>query len=311
MRLMVIDVGGTAIKFCLMDESLKREEAGSVPTPRDTQAHFFEVIKELYLPYRDKVEGVAMSLPGFIDPVRGRSAGGGVLKYNHRTSIAPELSALLNCPVRIWNDGKCAANAELHAGALKGCQNAAVYVIGTGLGGGIIVDGHVITGKHFTAGEYSFLYNDFKEWYRFDATAGVRCSTTGLLKTYRKRKEMGEEDPLDGRLFFERVHAGEVEALGVLDAFALEAAKFIENLTVLLDLEKVAIGGGISRQEILIEKIREKIPELIGPKNEVRESSLPYPEIVPCQYFNDANLIGAYLYYLEAEGYPLPDEAKE
>ena len=77
MKLMVFDVGGTEIKYCVMDESLVREEAGSVPTPMSSQEEFFDLLCSLYEPHRGEVEGIAMCLPGFIDSENGKCLGGG------------------------------------------------------------------------------------------------------------------------------------------------------------------------------------------------------------------------------------------
>ena len=98
MKLMVFDVGGTEIKYCVMDESLVREEAGSVPTPMSTQEEFFDLLCSLYEPHRGKVEGIAMCLPGFIDSENGRCLGGGALRYNHGKEVAGPLSERTGVP---------------------------------------------------------------------------------------------------------------------------------------------------------------------------------------------------------------------
>ena len=83
-----------------------------------------------------------------------------------------------------------------------------------------------------------------------------QCSTSNLLKWYRARKALPEDAPLDGRSFFAAANAGEPEALEVLRRFCHAVAVQIYNLTVLLDVEKVAIGGGISKQPLLLESLR-------------------------------------------------------
>ena len=105
MKLMVFDVGGTEIKYSVMDETLERRQSGSVPTPMTSQEDFFDILCELYAPHRDEVEGIAISLPGFIDSENGICRGGGALRYNHGKEIAGPLSARTGCPVHIANDG--------------------------------------------------------------------------------------------------------------------------------------------------------------------------------------------------------------
>ena len=297
MARMVFDVGGTAIKYSVMDETLKRWNSGEVSTPLDTQEHFFAVIEEIYRRYGAGTDGIAMSLPGFINTEKGYCAGGGFLMYNHRRSIAPELSAVCGCPVKIANDGKCAALAELRLGALRGCTNAGVYILGTGVGGGIIVDGKVINGIHGTAGEYSFLRLQFDNWHDPDSTVGIQCSTTGLLNRYKSLKGLPKDAPVDGRLFFERVSEGESEAAAALDDFCGLVAKHITDLTILLDLERVAIGGGISAQPVLLTTLQRALDDLYEHSGIYFDPGLPKTELVRCRFGSEANQVGAYLYY--------------
>lgn len=101
MKVMVFDVGGTEIKYSVMDEQLNRADAGSVPTPDDTQEHFLATLEALYRPHAAEVDGIAMSLPGFIDAEHGVVRGGGApsLLYNIGTPVGPLLSARCGCRV--------------------------------------------------------------------------------------------------------------------------------------------------------------------------------------------------------------------
>lgn len=164
MKVMVFDVGGTEIKYSVMDEQMNRFDAGSVPTPQDTQEHFLDTIYALYAPHKDEVDGIAMALPGFVDANTGYVSNGGALLYNTGTQVGQLVRERCGCRVTLENDGKAAAIAELRAGALQGCCNAAVFIIGTGVGGGIIANGQLVRGVHFTAGEYSFVNTNADEW---------------------------------------------------------------------------------------------------------------------------------------------------
>lgn len=304
MKLMVFDVGGTEIKYCVMDESLERELLGSRPTPLDTQEHFFEVIKGIYedvlIELKDagksyEIEGVAMSLPGFIDSQKGRNNGGGFLLYNQGKSIGPELSEVLGLPVYLANDGKCAAFAEFSVGSLQGTTNSAVYICGTGVGGGLIIDGKLMSGPHYTAGEYSFMRTGFEGWGELDYSLGYTGGSRGLLIRYFRAAGLPEDSTMNGKQLFELINSGDELANRILNEYARHVAMAIFNINALLDLERVAIGGGISRQPILLEKIRENLTDLFE-RNEY-DALLPRPEIVACTYGNDANMIGAYMFY--------------
>ena len=91
MKVMVFDVGGTGIKYSVMDEQLNRTDTGSTPTPADSQEHFLNTLREIYLPHKDEVDGIALSLPGFIDAEQGVVRGGGApsLAYNVGTPVGP------------------------------------------------------------------------------------------------------------------------------------------------------------------------------------------------------------------------------
>ena len=94
MKVMVFDVGGTGIKYSVMDEQLNRTDTGSTPTPADSQEHFLNTLREIYLPHKDEVDGIALSLPGFIDAEQGVVRGGGApsLAYNVGTPVGPRLA---------------------------------------------------------------------------------------------------------------------------------------------------------------------------------------------------------------------------
>lgn len=303
MKVMVFDVGGTEIKYSVMDDTMNYYESGSVPTPSDSQEHFLETMAEIYRPHRDEVDGIALSLPGFIDAEHGVVKGGGApsIVYNIGTPVGPRLAEKCGCKVWIENDGKAAAIAELQRGVLKGCSNAAVFIIGTGVGGGIIANGQLVRGVHFTAGEYSFVNTNAEAWDAPDQNMACQCSTSNLLKWYRARKALPEDAPLDGRSFFAAANAGEPEALEVLRRFCHAVAVQIYNLTVLLDVEKVAIGGGISKQPLLLESLRSAYDGLYASRaGQAYMEGLPRCQIVPCAFSSEANQVGVAAAYFEA-----------
>ena len=309
MKYMVFDVGGTAIKYSVMDEDLRICAKGEVPTPTDTREHFYHVLEDIYLPHKAETEGVALALPGFIDMEKGYVDAPGAIAYNAGAYIGPDLEKRFGCPVHIANDGKCAAVAEFWKGELKGCTNGSVMILGTGIGGGLIVGGKLVNGVHFTAGEFSFLHSDPDVWEALDGIFTARSSVRGMLSYYRyarMQKGIPEEGALDGRIFFQRYRQGDPDALAALDRLALSAAGQIYNMSVLLDLEVVAIGGGISNQDAVIAAIGNRVKEAYaaGP-NAASGFRLTAPRIVRCHFGSEANQIGALYLYLKAEGKPL------
>ena len=270
-----------------------------MPTPMSSREEFFDLLCSLYEPRRGEVEGIAMCLPGFIDSENGRCLGGGALRYNHGKEVAGPLSERTGVPVHIANDGKCAARAERRDGALRGCRNASVYIIGTGGGGGLVINGEILNGSHFTAGEFSFMRLTNTDWHDPGTTVGMVCSTTGLLDLNRRFVDFSTGPLITGRQFFEKVNAGDGISLKILRRFCMQVAMQIANLTILLDLEKVAVGGGISSQPILIETIRDCLDEIYSDPGPYFDPALPKTEIVRCRYGSEANLVGAYFNYVE------------
>ena len=205
MKIMVFDVGGTEIKYSVMDEQMHRTDSGAVPTPQDTQAQFLDTVYRLYAPHKDEVSGIAMALPGFVDNRTGYVSNGGALLYNTATPVGQLLAEKCGCPVILENDGKAAA------------------------------------------------------------------------------------------------HAGEPEALEVLRRFCHAVAVQIYNLTVLLDVEKVAIGGGISKQPLLLESLRSAYDGLYASRaGQAYMEGLPRCQIVPCAFSSEANQVGVAAAYFEA-----------
>ena len=260
MKVMVFDVGGTGIKYSVMDEQLNRTDTGSTPTPADSQEHFLNTLREIYLPHKDEVDGIALSLPGFIDAEQGVVKGGGALSlaYNVGTPVGPRLAEACGCRVWIENDGKAAAIAELERGALKGCRNAAVFIIGTGVGGGVIVNGKVIDGAHGAGGEIGHITVNRHE------TAACGCGKHGCLEQYssatgvvRCMKKLLDENPdadcvLRGKDFeakdvFDAARSGAALAAREVDEMAATLGMALASIASTTAPEMFLIGGGVAR----------------------------------------------------------------
>ncbi|MBR2879569.1 MAG: ROK family protein, partial [Oscillospiraceae bacterium] len=139
MKLFVADIGGTEIKYSVMDTDLVIYAKGNVQTPQNSLNSLLDLLQELYESYGGETSGIAISMPGMIDSDKGFCHTGGALAYNQGQPVAELLSQRCGCPVHIDNDGKCAAIAEHMSGSLRGFENGAVFLIGTGVGGGLIL----------------------------------------------------------------------------------------------------------------------------------------------------------------------------
>ncbi len=291
---MVFDAGGTEIKYGVIEDGTVITDKGWFPTPTDSFESFLKQVSDVYFQHRHEVEGIAMTIPGPVDVVNGTVHGNNAMKYRHDIHVAQRLSEVCGCPAVIDNDAKAAILAEHRYGSLKGCRNAAVFVIGTAVGGGFIINDQIVRGATFNAGEFSFVNTEADDYANDDKILGQKCSTTFLLKTYRLKT--GRDEEIDGREFFRRL-PNDPDAQDALDELCMNIAIQLYNTYWLLDLEKVAIGGGISRQPALIEKIREKYAIVERNSYQGRHRTFTGMQIVPCEFRNDANLIGAFITY--------------
>lgn len=290
---LTLDVGGSAIKYALIQEDLTILEKSSVSTPMDTLEHFIETIGTLYDQYASQISGIAISMPGIIDPQNGYSYTGGALRYIDKLETVKVLQERCPTNITIGNDAKCAANAEIGYGNLKDIQDGAVVILGTGIGGCLIKDHQVHTGRHFSAGEFSFIKTDYHSSLSWDDAWCTRNGITGLLARVQEQLETDEE--MSGFEIFEMANQGNEKVIEAINQFALEIATQIFNVHIIFDCEKVAIGGGISAQPLLIELIQKNLDLIF----EHLGFDVAKPEIVPCLYRNDANLIGALYQHIQ------------
>lgn len=287
---LTLDVGGSSIKYALIKENLDIIEKSSVPTPMDSLESFIETIGQLYDNYKEQIEGIAISMPGVIDPERGYQYTGGALKYINNLETVKILQARCPINITIGNDAKCAANAEIGFGNLQDVSDAAVVILGTGIGGCLIKDHKVHTGKHFSAGEFSFVRTNYNTPFGWDDAWAMRTGISGLLA--RVQEQLETDEKFTGIEIFEMANNGNEKVLAGLDQFCKEVALQIFNVHIIFDCEKVAIGGGISAQPLLLELIQKNLDMIFA------SAPISKPELVACKFRNDANLIGALYQHL-------------
>jgi len=297
-KYLVIDIGGTAIKYALMGEDGSFIEKGETPTPYESLEAIITAIDSFATGYKDQISGIAMSAPGRIDVEKGYFHTGGALsQYLNGVSMGEILSEKYGVPVTVDNDAKCAANAELWLGALKDYSSGVILVLGTGIGGGIVLDKKVWRGMHGCSGEVSNLPTTYSQWGGSTSWSSIN-GAYGLIRPFAAKKGIDVKET-NGRKFFEALHAGDEDAKAVFDQFISTLVIGIVGIQVVLDVEKVCIGGGISAQDILIDTLRDAIKEFFA-----NHPGLPViePIIDRCAFNNDANLIGALKTFFDVHG---------
>ena len=138
-KCLCVDVGGSAIKYGIIGPDLKLTDKGDIPTPHGGVEPYLAALEKLYKSVEGQVQGIAMSVPGVIDSENGICISGGNLSFIHNYNLAGEMTKRCKVPVTVMNDAKSAAMAEAKWGALSDCRDGIVIVLGTGIGGALII----------------------------------------------------------------------------------------------------------------------------------------------------------------------------
>ncbi|MEO1772079.1 ROK family protein [Candidatus Enterococcus ferrettii] len=280
MALAVFDIGGTSVKYARW-QSDQLSQKGSFATP--------ETFEEMVLAMKErlqqipKVTGVAISSPGAVNVAARQIEGVSALGYLHFRPIFDELEAELGLPVTIENDANCAGISEMVLGAGQHAKHAVFIIIGTGIGGAVFIDRKLHKGRHLFGGEFGLMkpYGQtiLSKLGTAVNTANAFSQNTGIQLT--------------GIELFARADAGDEQAKQYLAAMYDSIGLTLYNLQVALDPEIVMIGGGVSTREDVITNIKKRLYHYLAAES-VEEIM---PEVVACQYQNDANLIGAAIHF--------------
>lgn len=280
MDLAAIDIGGTTIKIATwQNKQLINKHA--VDTPK-TLAEFYQVLTREIKQIKKEdpnIKGVGISSPGAVDKKTGIIGGSSAIPYIHNFKIVDELEKRFGLPVTIENDANSAALGELAAGSGKGCNSMAFFVIGTGIGGALIINQKVWHGAHLYGGEFGYMMID-------NGQLSALASPVSMAQRYNKRT--GKK--LSGKDVFELADQGDKIAEQERHTLLHSLATAIFNIQHSFDPEKIVLGGGISNNPKLvpllnaeIEKIRQGMPNLVTVK----------PELAVCALKSEANLRGA------------------
>ncbi len=291
-----IDVGGTSVKEGLFNEDGNLLAKASVPTPPIVDAAGFaavteaidQVVAKARIP-RAFVAGIGLAVPCPIP-----ASGDARVKANIAINL-PELRIAIqkHCPdavVKYENDANAAAMGEAWLGSAKGVQNVVMVTIGTGVGGGVIVNGDVVSGVVGAGGEIGHMcLNQYS-------------SATGVVSNYLAEcKKAGVEPieltgPSDSKDVFQACREGDKLALAAADTMADYLGRALALIANVVDPEMFLIGGGASASaDVYLDKVREHF------KQYALSASRETP-IKVASLGNDAGIIGAAYVALRAAG---------
>lgn len=282
MKYLCIDIGGTFMKYCVLEGGELSAEVQKKAVPQEKLEDLLDMIRSIYdeVIKEHTVDGVAISMPGVIETDKGYMRSGGSLQYIQEIPLADIISRRCGgIPVNIENDAKAAATAELATGALRNYSNAVLLTIGTAIGGAVIVEKTILRGWNLCAGEFSYMLYQDKAPRSFWGVHGVP----------RRMVTLYGDETVTSEQIIERMQAEDKKASEAFYQTAHELAVLIYDLQCVLDPQVFAIGGGISAQPRFIETVNEEYKKLVALMPWKSET-----EIKPCKYRNNANLIGAY-----------------
>lgn len=286
---LVIDVGATYTKYGYFNKDGMQLKHGKIPTIHTNKEEFYQSLLQLKT---TNLKGVALSMPGLINSSTGIIHAISLLPFLKEANIKKELESLFDLPVSLENDAKCATLGEMWKGHLQNIQNGLFIVLGSGIGGTVIIDGNIVKGPRYKVGEIGSLLMTLDQQYKTMTNFGHHNNANILIKELSTIMQC--ED--NGIIVFKQLQ-NHPSAIQYLKTYCRQIAFMIYNLDYILDLDVVCIGGGISEQPLLLSTIQEEFDTL---RKQYQEDE-HQPIITHCKHYNDANLLGALYHHIHHE----------
>jgi len=263
-----IDLGGTKIEGVLLDERGALLRSLRVATPRNDYAGTIDAVAELVEQLERDVGprlSVGVGTPGAISPASGLIKNANSVWLNGRP-LAHDLERRLERQVRLANDADCFALSEATDGSGAGAAIVFGVILGTGVGGGIVVDGRLVAGPNAVAGEWG---HNPMPWPREAEWPGTECycGKTGCIETLLSGPGLaGDHQRSTGaRLPVEEIvrlaDAGAADAAATLERYAERLARALAAVINVLDPHVIVLGGGLSNLEQLYEQVPQRWAE--------------------------------------------------
>lgn len=269
-----VDIGGTTCKIGFFETSGKLLDKWEIKT--NTENHGASILSDVAKAVdnklaqesisKDEVQGIGVGVPG---PVNSEGVVERCVNLGWGTiDVEAELGSLTGLTVRAGNDANVAALGEMWQGGAKGCKDVVMVTLGTGVGGGIIVNGKVVAGFNGAGGEIGHITVNH------DEIEACNCGQYGCLEQYtsatgivrvakRKLAKSTDEtslrkfEPLTAKDIFDEAKAGDEIALGLVDEVCGILGAALSNIACVVNPEIIVIGGGVSKAgDILIENIQ-------------------------------------------------------
>jgi fructokinase len=262
-----VDLGGTKIEAAVIDRDGAVRGRRRMPTPSGDYADTIAAVAALVRAIESEFGGglsVGVGIPGTL------SARTGLVKNANSTwligrPLGRDLATALGREVRLANDANCFALSEASDGAAAGYASVFGVILGTGVGGGIVIDGRIVVGANAIGGEWG--HNPLP-WPRTDELPGPRChcGRHGCIETFLSGPALAADhrlhggDGLDGMQIVAGAEAGDAACQATLDRHAERFARALAHVINILDPDAIVLGGGLSA----IKSLYEAVPRLWG-----------------------------------------------
>ncbi|WP_440897652.1 ROK family protein [Amphibacillus sp. Q70] len=286
-KYLVFDFGGTKIKHGLINANGEIITKATSETEAEDLDKFLDVLFTTIHTYQinNRVHGIAISMPGYIDNDTGYSERAGAIVALDGKNIKQILAEKFSLPIEVENDGNCAALAEKMSGNAQDVDHFICMTIGTGIGGCLYLNGDIYRGSRLRAGEFGMMITHLADGEKKDMHQTAAFSN--LIAEYKSYKNMN--DHIEGTQVFEEVKT-DPKVKQIVDRWIEHITRGIYNLTVTLNPEKILISGGVSAQPYLIEEINRQLKDY----QYWHEFTIP---VIRCKYLNDAGMIGAFYHF--------------
>lgn len=299
-----VDIGGTTVKLGLFNKAAELLDKWEIPTVKvnggeqilpDVAKSILKKMEEKGIAKSDII-GIGVGAPGAVDE-EGTMVGGAVNLGWGVLNIPQILREYLDVPVKAANDANVAALGEMWQGGGKGHRNMVAVTLGTGVGGGIIVEGKILTGATGAGGEIGHIHMDDNE------TELCGCKKKGCLEQYASatgivrlaKRRLAEDDKpsclregeISAKTVFDGVKAGDEVAVEIAERFGNYLGKGLAMVACTVNPEVFVIGGGVSKAgEILLSFIKPSFEKYVfAPCKKV--------EFALAKLGNDAGIYGA------------------
>lgn len=282
-----IDVGGTAIKYALLNEQGEILRSGK----RDTEAHLGgaaiqqKVIEIVELYVEENIQGICISTAGMVDIEKGEIFfSGPTIPHYAGTKYKEVLEQKFSVPCEVENDVNSAGLAEAVSGAGKESDAVLCLTIGTGIGGCFVYRKEVFHGCSNSACEIGYLHMDKGNFQELGATSVLS------KKVAEKKQESIQE--WNGLRIFEEAKKGDIDCVNAIEDLVDVLGKGIANICYVLNPEVVVLGGGIMEQG---EFLRQKIEKSL--KKYLLESVAKHTKLCVAEHKNHAGILGAFYHF--------------